>query len=124
MQLIGGYRDGLKFGEVITFDDQRFLEARSQKLRPFLYKILDLQLFRQFIDDRLISIKDGFSDEFEKEICLYSERVSKRKFKLLQNIKDKVIIFCLYLDSSDHVDCFVTKNVTKITTFVNSLAFI
>lgn len=91
MQLIGGYRDGLKFGEVITFDDQRFLDARSQKLRPFLNKILDLQLFRQFIDERLISIKDGFSDEFEKEICLYSERVSKRKFKILQNFKEKVI---------------------------------
>uniref|UniRef100_A0A336M7L7 CSON013290 protein n=1 Tax=Culicoides sonorensis TaxID=179676 RepID=A0A336M7L7_CULSO len=89
VQLIGGYRDGLKYGDVITFDDQRFLEARSQKLRPFLNKILDLQIFRQFIDERLISIKDGFSDEFEKEICLYSERISKRKFKLLQNIKDK-----------------------------------
>lgn len=92
MQLIGGYRDGLKYGDVITFDDEQFLEARSPRLRPFLRNMLELQIFRQFIDERLISMKDGFSDEFEKEIRLYSEKVSKKKFKIIQNIKEKVRI--------------------------------
>lgn len=87
MQLIGGYRNGVRFGETTTFDQDLFLEASSQKLRPFLKDMLQLQLFRQFIDDRLICMKEGFSDEFETEICRYS---SKKKFRLIQNLRDRV----------------------------------
>lgn len=90
VQLIGGYRDGLKFGDVITFDNDQFLEARPQSLRPFLKEMLNIQIFQQFIDERLLSMRDGFSDEFEKEIRLYSEKISKRKFKIMHNIKEKV----------------------------------
>ena len=52
---------------------------RSSSVRPFLENILELQIFRQFIEDRLQMLNDGkgSSDEFEKEIIYFAEKLSK-----------------------------------------------
>lgn len=51
VQLIGGYRDALKFqpGQKVTFDEERFIETRPVSLQPFLRKMLQLQIFQQVI---------------------------------------------------------------------------
>lgn len=49
VQLIGGYRDALKFqlGQKVTFDEQSFIESRSVSSQPFLRQMLHLQIFQQ-----------------------------------------------------------------------------
>uniref|UniRef100_A0A182K6W3 UDENN domain-containing protein n=1 Tax=Anopheles christyi TaxID=43041 RepID=A0A182K6W3_9DIPT len=95
VQLIGGYRDAVKFNDKITFDPETFIESRPAHLRQFLDKMLDLQIFQQFIEERLdmLNTGQGFSDEFEVEYFRYAEK-SGRKTKqykdLLKNFKDKV----------------------------------
>ncbi|XP_025411611.1 DENN domain-containing protein 1B-like isoform X2 [Sipha flava] len=80
--LIGGYRDALKFhqGERITFNKDAFIESRSSNMQPFLKKMLELQIFQQFIEERLEMLNAGlgFSDEFEMEVCNYHEKSSNR----------------------------------------------
>jgi hypothetical protein len=45
-------------------------------MTPFLKQMLELQLFRQFVDERLVMLNSGKSltDEFETEVLRYSER--------------------------------------------------
>ncbi|XP_055592206.1 DENN domain-containing protein 1C isoform X3 [Uranotaenia lowii] len=94
VQLIGGYRDAVKFNDKITFDPETFIDTRPSHLRPFLTKMLQLQIFQQFIEERLdmLNTGQGFSDEFELECSRYAEK-SGRKVKqykdLLKNFKDK-----------------------------------
>ncbi|XP_058057096.1 uncharacterized protein LOC131208379 [Anopheles bellator] len=94
VQLIGGYRDAVKFNGKITFDPETFIESRPSHLRPFLSNMLQLQIFQQFIEERLDMLNTGlgFSDEFEVEYFRYAEK-SGRKVKqykdLLKNFKDK-----------------------------------
>ncbi|CAG0890425.1 unnamed protein product [Cyprideis torosa] len=109
VQLIGGYREALVFrtGQKITFDRSQFLQTRQPSMRPFLQDMLQLQIFQQFIDERLAMLNagEGFSDQFELEACLYSEKSSaglKTKYTdwretmkreggaLLRSVKDKV----------------------------------
>ncbi|XP_075228872.1 DENN domain-containing protein 1A isoform X4 [Lycorma delicatula] len=82
VQLIGGYRDALKFhqGERITFNRDAFVESRPASMQPFLRKMLELQIFQQFIEERLDMLNSGlgFSDEFEMEACNYSDKTSSR----------------------------------------------
>ncbi|XP_074038123.1 DENN domain-containing protein 1B isoform X1 [Leptinotarsa decemlineata] len=89
VQLIGGYRDALKFqpGQKVTFDEQRFIETRPMSLQPFLKEMLHLQIFQQFIEERLTMLNtgQGFSDEFEFEIERYS---AKSGSKLKQQYKE------------------------------------
>lgn len=89
VQLIGGYRDALKFqpGQKVTFDEERFIETRSPSLQPFLREMLQLQIFQQFIEERLTMLNtgQGFSDEFEYEIEGYS---AKSGSKLKQQYKE------------------------------------
>jgi hypothetical protein len=47
VQLIGGYRDAVKFNNKITFDPDTFIESRPSNLRPFLTNMLHLQIFQQ-----------------------------------------------------------------------------
>lgn len=49
VQLIGGYRDGLKRRpeEPITFNKDAFIESRSTNMQPFLRKMLEVQIFQQ-----------------------------------------------------------------------------
>ncbi|PSN30905.1 hypothetical protein C0J52_18570 [Blattella germanica] len=89
VQLIGGYRDALKFhqGQKITFNPDAFIESRTSSMQPFLRKMLQLQIFQQFIEERLEMLNSGlgFSDEFEREACNYSEKSSS---KLKQQYKE------------------------------------
>lgn len=89
VQLIGGYRDALRLhqGERITFNSDAFVESRPPSMQPFLRKMLQLQIFQQFIEERLDMLNAGlgFSDEFELEACNYSDKTSR---KLKQQYKE------------------------------------
>lgn len=89
VQLIGGYRDALiiKNGEKVTFNEQSFIDTRPASSQKFLKEMLHLQIFQQFIEERLEMLNNGqgFSDEFEKEACMYSD---KSNSKLKQQYKE------------------------------------
>ncbi|XP_074654474.1 DENN domain-containing protein 1A-like isoform X2 [Tubulanus polymorphus] len=110
--LIGGYRDALKFreGEEITFDRDAFLQSRPPSMQPFLEKILDLQIFEQFISDRLSILNSGHgftADEFEIEANTWQDKsgsmqslykdwytnMKKQGKKIKQESKDKWVEF-------------------------------
>lgn len=80
--LIGGYREALEFndGDRITFNHDRFIGTRPISFQPFLKKMLELQMFRQFIEGRLemLNSGQGFNDDFEFEVNLYEERTANR----------------------------------------------
>lgn len=97
VQLIGGYRDGIKFsqGEHFSFDSDLFIESKAPHVRAYLRKLMESQLFQQFIDGRLKMLETGkgISDEFEMETIRYSEKMMKKgkHYKdFLRNVKDKV----------------------------------
>ncbi|XP_023942698.1 DENN domain-containing protein 1A isoform X3 [Bicyclus anynana] len=77
--LIGGYRDAIRIekGQLITFNPEAFVRTRKH-MQPFLRKILQSQIFQQFIDERLELLNSGrgFNDEFEVECNNYAEKVS------------------------------------------------
>lgn len=89
VHLIGGYRDALiiKNGQKVTFDEQSFIDTRPASSQKFLKEMLHLQIFQQFIEERLEMLNNGqgFSDEFEKEACMYSD---KSNSKLKQQYKE------------------------------------
>ena len=94
VHLIGGYREALKYrqGEKVSFSDEEFIKSRSSSLQPFLEQMLQLQIFRQFIDERLelLNSGKGFSDQFELECVAFSEERSSRKYKpsaTINNVK-------------------------------------
>ena len=62
-------------GEKITFDEDAFIQSRPQSLQPFLEEMLNLQIFRQFVEERIqmLDTGKGLSDEFEKEAVSFSE---------------------------------------------------
>lgn len=94
VQLIGGYRDAVEFHDTCkTFNHDKFIESRPSHLRPFLTKMMELQIFAQFVDDRLKMLNSGlgFSDEFELETVRYAEKMKKRgRNAFLKHVKDKV----------------------------------
>ncbi|KAL0280357.1 UNVERIFIED_CONTAM: hypothetical protein PYX00_001670 [Menopon gallinae] len=85
VQLIGGYRDALKFqqGQRITFSEDAFVQSRPSSMQPFLKDVLHLQIFQQFIEERLdlLNTGMGFSDEFEREACSYIGKSSSKQYK-------------------------------------------
>ncbi|KAK1884330.1 DENN domain containing protein 1A, partial [Dissostichus eleginoides] len=76
--LFGSYRDALHIQpeEQITFNEETFVSHRSSAMRQFLQNAIQLQLFKQFIDGRLdlLNSGEGFSDIFEEEISLGSDK--------------------------------------------------
>lgn len=82
VMLIGGYREALEFndGDKITFNQERFIATRPISFQPYLRKMLELQMFRQFIEGRLEMLNSGkgFNDDFEFEVNLYEERTASR----------------------------------------------
>ncbi|XP_054738637.1 uncharacterized protein LOC129244809 isoform X2 [Anastrepha obliqua] len=94
VQLISGYRDAVEFrGVGKTFNRRKFIESRPKHLRPFLTKMMDLQIFQQFIDERLQMLNTGlgYSDEFEVEAARFSEKMKKRRhYEFLNNVREKV----------------------------------
>lgn len=65
VQLIGGYRDALKFqpGERVTFNEQSFIESRPVSSQAFLKDMLHLQIFQQVFLFRFLRI-DGNCNAF------------------------------------------------------------
>lgn len=101
VQLIGGYRDAVEFRDTgKSFNRDKFIETRPSHLRPFLAKMMDLQIFQQFIDERIDMLNTGlgFSDEFELETVRYAEKMKKRgrNYQFLKNVKDKVRLTLAY----------------------------
>ncbi|XP_064458650.1 DENN domain-containing protein 1A-like isoform X2 [Ornithodoros turicata] len=84
VRLMGGYRGALRFvpGQKITFDPHNFLQSRPQNLRPFLEKMLQLQIFQQFIEGRLLILNAGKvnNDIFELEVNIFDDS-SNKQFK-------------------------------------------
>ncbi|XP_063423588.1 uncharacterized protein LOC134707596 isoform X11 [Mytilus trossulus] len=82
VRLIGGYRDALRFhpGEPITFDPEAFVQSRPSSMQPFLDSMFELQIFQQFINDRLdmLNLGKGFSDLFEMEAMLQADKLNSQ----------------------------------------------
>ena len=78
--LIGGCREALEFNESekITFNHGRFVETRPTSLQPFLKKMLELQILRQFVEGilEMLDVAQGLNDEFEFEVDLFEERIA------------------------------------------------
>jgi dDENN domain len=81
VQIIGGYRDAIKYTESrLKFDNDVFIESQSPSNRAFVQKIVQLQIFQQFVEERLKLVQNGseMSDEFEMEVELHAERMGKK----------------------------------------------
>ena len=82
VMLIGGYRDALSFpaGQKITFNKEAFVNSRPPPIQPFLERMLQLQIFQQFVEGRLFMLHEGqgFNDEFEFELNLHEDRSANR----------------------------------------------
>lgn len=81
VQIIGGYRDAIKYTESrLKFDNDVFIESQTPANRPFVQKIVQLQIFQQFVEERLKLVQNGseMSDEFEMEVELHAERMGKK----------------------------------------------
>lgn len=91
VQIIGGYRDAIKYTDSkLKFDNDVFIESQSPPNRAFVQKIVQLQIFQQFIEERLKLNQNGaeMSDEFEMELELHAERMGK-KFKFIKNFRSR-----------------------------------
>ncbi|XP_063606797.1 DENN domain-containing protein 1C-like isoform X2 [Penaeus indicus] len=83
VQLIGNYKEALQFREKdskITFNSEKFVAIRPPHFQPFVEKMLDLQIFQQFIEERLNRLNSGkqTSDEFELEVSVHCEKSSSK----------------------------------------------
>ncbi|XP_043913592.1 DENN domain-containing protein 1B-like isoform X2 [Protopterus annectens] len=104
--LFGGYRNALVCnpGEPITFSKELFLNHKSSSMKQFLQNAMHLQLFKQFIDNRLEKLNAGVGliDVFEEEITqsgiatgnlkaysLWVENLKKGSDALIHTVKSK-----------------------------------
>lgn len=83
VQLIGNYKEALQFREKdskITFNSEKFVAIRPPHFQPFVEKMLELQIFQQFIEERLDRLNSGkqTSDEFELEVSVHCEKSSSK----------------------------------------------
>ncbi|XP_045596538.1 DENN domain-containing protein 1A isoform X2 [Procambarus clarkii] len=83
VQLIGNYKEALQFREEdsqITFNREKFVAIRPPNFQPFVEKMLELQIFQQFIEERLERLNSGkqTSDEFELEVSVHCEKSSSK----------------------------------------------
>ncbi|XP_008101912.1 DENN domain-containing protein 1C isoform X2 [Anolis carolinensis] len=90
--LFGGYREALVCnpGEPISFCQESFLQRGSSAMQAFLQRAIHLQLFKEFIEDRLQKLNAGedFSDHFEQEINQNLSPGSMHAYHLwLENLK-------------------------------------
>lgn len=101
VQLIGCYRDGIKFsqGEKNKWCREQFIASRPPHLQPFLQSMSELQIFQQFIEERMEMLNTGlgFSDEFELETWRHIEKSSRRGKNFLRNVKDKVGVLVAFI---------------------------
>ncbi|XP_072420543.1 DENN domain-containing protein 1B isoform X2 [Chiloscyllium punctatum] len=72
--IFGSYQDALKFNsdESVTFSEEIFLNHKPAWMKDFLQHAVHLQLFKQFIDNRLEKLNQGkeLTDIFEEEVNL------------------------------------------------------
>ncbi|XP_060710943.1 DENN domain-containing protein 1B-like isoform X2 [Hemiscyllium ocellatum] len=72
--IFGSYQDALKFNsdEPVTFCEEIFLNHKPAWMKDFLQHAVHLQLFKQFIDNRLEKLNQGkeLTDIFEEEVNL------------------------------------------------------
>ncbi|KYO37549.1 DENN domain-containing protein 1C isoform C [Alligator mississippiensis] len=104
--LFGSYRQALLYtpGQPISFSQEAFLSHKAGPMREFLHSAVHLQLFKQFIDERLekLNAGEGFSDMFEQEITssgmaagtmksyqLWVENFKKGGGALIQTVRTK-----------------------------------
>ncbi|XP_074059822.1 DENN domain-containing protein 1C isoform X3 [Macrotis lagotis] len=104
--LFGGYRDALIYshGQPMKFSEEVFLAQKPGPLQAFRQSAIHLQLFKQFIDERLEKLNsgEGFSDLFEQEITnnglasgsprsyqLWADNLKKGGGALLHSVKAK-----------------------------------
>ncbi|XP_059848272.1 DENN domain-containing protein 1B-like isoform X2 [Hypanus sabinus] len=91
--IFGSYQDALKFnaGEPVTFCEETFLDHKPSSMKNFLQHAVHLQLFKQFIDNRLEKLNQGkvLTDLFEEEVNLggYSSGCSKTYQQWKQSVK-------------------------------------
>lgn len=80
VRTIGGYRDALRFqpNEKISFQKDAFLLTRPSSMRPFLEDLLELQIFHEFINERLdmLNCGIGFTDVFEREATQHADKLN------------------------------------------------
>ncbi|XP_072005854.1 DENN domain-containing protein 1C isoform X2 [Engystomops pustulosus] len=91
--LFGSYREALICtpGEPISFCQDTFLSHRCSSMRTFLQDAVHLQLFTQFIDNRLEKLNSGeedFTDVFEEEVTNCGLSGASKSYQLwLENLK-------------------------------------
>ncbi|CAH3155315.1 unnamed protein product [Porites lobata] len=105
VSLIGGYRDALRLkpGEKIFFDRDVFVQSRSNSMRQLLEFILQLQLFEQFITERLdmLNAGRGFNDAFEEQIGLQAENRGSWKTQYQLWMKETMKSGGAFLDKTE-----------------------
>ncbi|XP_074541529.1 DENN domain-containing protein 1B isoform X2 [Halichoeres trimaculatus] len=91
--LFGGYKDALQCNQEgeMDFSEELFLDHKSSSMRLFLQSAVHLQLFKQFIDSRLVALNKGKEpdDLFEEEIqkCVTDAVRGKSYQHLVGNLK-------------------------------------
>jgi DNA-binding Lrp family transcriptional regulator len=89
------YRDAIKYSENrMRFDNEAFINSSPQNYKNFVTKIVQLQVFQQFIEERLKLIQSNseMTDEFEIEVELHAAKMGKKihQYKeYIRNIKGR-----------------------------------
>lgn len=95
VQIIGAYRDAIKYTEKgLRFSNDTFIDSQLPQYKPFVQKIVELQVFQQFIEERLMLMQSNSetTDIFEIEVELHEAKMGKKfsQYKgLLKNFKGK-----------------------------------
>ncbi|KAG5675257.1 hypothetical protein PVAND_005172 [Polypedilum vanderplanki] len=93
--LIGTYRDAISYQEhKMKFSNEVFIQSQSPQYKPFVEKVVHLQIFQQFIEERLnlIETNSELTDEFEIEVELQAAKMGRKsnQYKeFIRNIKGK-----------------------------------
>lgn len=76
-------------------DEQKFIESRPPTMQPFLEQMLQLQIFRQFCEERLAMLNDrrGISDEFEMEVVRFQVSIHKNNTRKSSRIVTSLTTF-------------------------------
>lgn len=61
----------------LDFDKERFLLAQPSSLRPFLEGMLQLQIFAEFVENRMRRVNEPISDRFEIETAILNKNSHK-----------------------------------------------
>lgn len=74
----------------MKFDNETFIESQPTQYKAFVQKIVELQVFQQFIEERLrlIQCNSEVTDEFEIEVELHAARMGKKMMKYKEFIKN------------------------------------